>query len=240
MGIIGDLARWFVENWDGQQGYVNRLWEHLVVSGWSLGAAAALAVPLAAWLGHTRRGGLVAVSIVNIGRAMPSFGIVAIALPITIAIANAVPFISSGLGFFPTFIALFLLALPPIFTNTYTGVRGVPEDTVEAARGMGITERSILTQIELPIAVPVIMTGIRVSAVQVVATAPLGALVAYGGLGRYIIDGFALRDNVQILAGAVLVAALSVLTELAFGALERRLTPRGLSVGAVGAGARPR
>lgn len=229
--FLVDLGRWFIENWDGTAGYLNRTWEHIQVSAAALVAAAALGVPLGAWFGHTGKGGVAVVSIVNVGRALPSFGIVALALPITIRIADAVPFIDSGLGFFPTWIALFALALPPIFTNTHTAVRGVDPETVEAARGMGITEGRLLKDIELPIASPVILTGIRLSAVQVVATAPLGALVAYGGLGRYIIDGFAIQDDVQIFAGALLVAGLSVLTEVAFSLLERRVVPEGLRRG---------
>lgn len=225
MGFLGDLGRWFIENWDGNAGYLNRIWEHVEVSGAALIAAAVIAVPLGAWFGHTRKWGLTIVSVVNVGRALPSFGIVALALPITIRIASAVPFISSGLGFFPTFIALFALALPPIFTNTYAGVQGVSSEVVEAARGMGISERRVLRDVELPLASPVILTGLRLSAVAVVATAPLGALVAYGGLGRYIIDGFSIQDDVQIVAGALLVAALSVLTEIVFSRAERSLVP---------------
>ena len=233
--FLGDLAAWFIENWNGppedavttgwQLGYVNRLWEHVWVSAWAIVAATIVALPLASWLGHTKRGGLLAVSVVNVGRALPSFGIVALSLPITIRIARNVPFIDSGLGFLPTFIALFALALPPIFTNAYTGIRSVTPETVEAARGMGIRGTRILTQIELPMASPVILAGIRTSSVQVVATATLGALVSYGGLGRYIIDGFAIRDNVQIVAGALLVAALSIVTELSFSVAERWLVP---------------
>jgi len=223
--FFGDLARWFADNWDGTAGYLNRTWEHVQVSGLAVVVASAIGVPLGAWLGHTGKGGLAVVSVVNIGRALPSFGIVALALPITIRIADRVPFIDSGLGFLPTFIALLALALPPIFTNTFAGVRNVSRDTVEAARGMGVTERRILVDVELPIASPVVLAGIRTSAVQVVATATLGALVGYGGLGRYIIDGFAVQDDLQIVAGALLVAVLSVATELGFGALQRRIVP---------------
>jgi osmoprotectant transport system permease protein len=233
--FLGDLVEWFIENWNGPPpdaiptgwnlGYVNRLWEHIWVSGWSVLTAMVIALPLASWLGHTKRGGLLAVSLVNIGRALPSFGIVALALPITIRIARNVPFIESGLGFLPTYIALVALALPPIFTNTYTGIRSVDPEIVESARGMGIRGPQILATVELPLASPVILAGIRTSAVQVVATATLGALVSYGGLGRYIIDGFALRDDVQIVAGALLVAGLSIITEVGFSVAERRLVP---------------
>ncbi len=226
--FLGDVVAWFGDNWTGSGGIVTRTWEHIWVSGWAVVAAMGVAMPLASWLGHAKRGGIVAVSVVNVGRALPSFGIVALSLPITIRIARNVPFIDSGLGFLPTFVALFALALPPIFTNTYTGVRNVSPEAVEAARGMGFRGSGILWKVELPLASPVILAGIRTSSVQVVATATLGALVAYGGLGRYIIDGFAVRDNVTIFAGALLVAALSVLTEVAFSVAERWLVPRPL------------
>lgn len=231
MEFFADLGRWFVENWSGTSGWVNRLWEHIQISVIAMLAATAVALPTGAWFGHTRRGGVSVPAIVNIGRALPSFGIVALALPITIRIADVVPFISSGLGFFPTFIALFALALPPIFTNAYAGVAGVDPDIVEAARGMGVTEGRLLREIEIPMALPVVLTGVRLSAVAVVATVPLGALVAFGGLGRFIIDGFAVQDDVQIVAGALLVAALSVVTEVGFSWLERRIVPAPLRTG---------
>jgi osmoprotectant transport system permease protein len=230
IGFLAELGQWFAENWDGDAGYLYRTWEHIQVSAISLVTAAAIAVPLGAWLGHTGRGGLIAVSAVNIGRALPSFGIIALALPITIRLADKIPFVDSGLGFFPTFIALFALALPPIFTNTYAGIRSVDPEIVEAARGMGVRGPRILWEIEMPMASPVMLAGIRTSAVQVVATATLGALVAYGGLGRYIIDGFAVQDDVRIVAGALLVALLSVLTEVGFAALQRRVVPRPLQL----------
>ncbi len=117
---------------------------------------------------------------------------------------------------------------PPIFTNTYTGIRNVDPEMIEAARGMGISGPRILLTVEMPMASPVILAGLRTSAVQVVATAPLGALVAYGGLGRFIIDGLAIRDDAQIIGGAILVALLSIATELAFNLIERIVVPRPL------------
>lgn len=229
MEFLADLIQWFGDNWRGDTGWVARTWEHIWISGAAVVAAMAVAIPLAAWLGHTGQGGLLAVSVVNIGRAMPSFGILALAVPFTIWLARSTPFVDSGLGFPPTVIALFLLALPPIFTNTYAGIRGVDADVVEAARGMGITERRIIVEVEMPIASPVILTGIRVTAVQVVATATLGALVGYGGYGRFIIDGFATQDRLELVGGAVLVALLSIITEIGFSALERVAVPRGVS-----------
>ena len=226
--FLGDLAQWFGENWDGRTGYLNRTWEHIQVSAVSVALAAIVAMPLAAWLAHHRRAEVVAPAVVNIGRALPSFGILALAVPFTIRIANNVPFIDSGIGFFPTAVALFALALPPIFTNTYAGVRGVDPGTVEAARGMGITQGRLLREVEMPLAAAVIITGLRIAAVQVVATATLGAIIGFGGLGRYIVDGLAQRDNVQLVAGAVLVALLAIATEVLFSWAERWLVPEGL------------
>jgi osmoprotectant transport system permease protein len=225
IGFLADLAGWFLENWSGPAGWAHRVWEHIQVSAAAVAAAALVGIPLGSWLGHLGRGGAVVASMVHLGRALPSFGIVALSLPVTIRIAEQVPFIKSGLGFFPTFIALFALALPPIFANTHAGIRSVDPGVVEAARAMGLTGAGTLTAVELPAASPVIIAGLRTATVQVIATATLGALVAYGGLGRFIIDGFAVRDDVQIVAGALLVAVLAVATELAFAFLERRVIP---------------
>lgn len=224
MEFLGDLIAWFLDgtNWSGPAGIPNRVWEHLQISVMATVAAAAIALPPAMWLGHRRRGGFLAVAVVNVGRALPSFAIMALFLPISIRLGL-------GLGFWPTMLALFALALPPVFTNTYTAVREVDPALVEAARGMGMTDGEVLRKIEAPMASPVILAALRVSAVQVVATAPLAALVAWGGLGRYIIDGFAVQDNVRVLAGGLLVALLSIGTELILGVVERRVVPRGLS-----------
>ncbi len=230
--LLAYVLVWFTEEWDGADGYLARGWRTIQLSGLATLTAAAVAIPLGALLGHYRRFGVSAVAVVNIGRALPSFGIIALALPITIRIAqhipNGVPIFGSGLGFFPAYIALFLLALPPIFTNTYTGIREVDPGTVDAARGMGLTEGEILRSVEAPLASPLIIAGLRISAVQVVATSPLAALVAYRGLGRFIVDGFSIQDNVQIFAGAVLVALLAIFVELFFGVVERRIVPRPL------------
>lgn len=223
MEFIGDVIAWFLDgaNWTGPAGIPNRVWEHIQISALATAAAATIALPPAMWLGHKRKGGFLAVAIVNVGRAVPSFAIMALFLPISIRLGL-------GLGFWPTMLALFALALPPIFTNTYTAVREVDPALVEAGRGMGMTGSEILRAIEAPMAAPVILAAIRISAVQVVATAPLAALVAWGGLGRYIVDGFAVQDNVRVLAGGILVALLSVATELLLGTIEKRVIPRGL------------
>lgn len=225
MDFLREVLEFFGDNWWGQAGILNRTWEHIQLSAFSMAVAAAISVPPALALGHIGRGGFFAVSLVNIGRAIPSFAIVALALPVSINLGL-------GLGFWPTFLALVALALPPMFTNTYTGVREVDASTVEAARGMGMNEVEILARIELPMASPVILAAVRVAAVQVVATATLGALVAWGGLGRFIIDGFSQQDNVEVFVGGLLVALLAILTELFFGYVERRAVPAGIRAAA--------
>lgn len=216
MTFLVDVVAWFADpaNWTGGTGLPQRLWLTLKVSGLAVVIATLVAVPTGVALGHVRRGGFLANTLFNIGRAVPSFGIIALALPISIAIGL-------GLGFWPTFVALFLLALPPMFTNAYTGVRDVDPGAVEAARGMGMTDSQVLVDVELPLAVPIIVTGVRVAALQVVATAPLGALVAYQGLGRYIIDGWARDDYVMLFAGALVVAVLAVIVDQSFSLVER-------------------
>jgi osmoprotectant transport system permease protein len=221
MDLLADVFAWFTnpDNWQGSAGIPSRTLEHMRLSALATAVAAGVAVPSGVLLGHSGRGGLIAVSVVNIGRAIPSFAVVALALPFSIRAGL-------GIGFWPTFLALVLLALPPIFTNSFTAVRGVGTEVVEAARGMGMRGREVLVGIELPLAAPLILTGIRVAAVQVVATATLGALVGWGGLGRYIIDGFSVQDNVRVFAGALLVAALAILTDIVFGVMEWILAAR--------------
>ena len=160
---------------------------------------------------------MLAVSAVNIGRAVPSFGIVGLAFPITLALGL------SPLGFWATLVALVALALPPMFVNAYTGIRNTEPALVEAARGMGMTERQVLTGVELPLAAPVVMAGVRTAAVEVIATATLGAVVGFGGLGRFIIDGFAQRKYEEVFIGGVAVALLAIFTESTLGWAQRRL-----------------
>lgn len=214
---------WSSTSWRGSgvdPGILVRVSEHMSMSLQAAGLAALVVLPVGMYIGHTRRFELLAVSIGNVGRALPSFGILGIAFFITTTLD-----LPGVLGFWATFTALFLLAIPPILTNTYIGIKGVDADTVEAARGMGMTEREVLFRLELPLAVPLIVAGLRLAAVQVVATATLGALVAWGGLGRYIVDGLAAGNDVVLLGGAVLVAIAAIVTELSFTFLERAVAP---------------
>jgi osmoprotectant transport system permease protein len=213
---FGDVVAWLTDpdNWQGPAGIPVRTWEHLVLSGASLAVVCAVALPLALWLGHIGRGGALAVNVTNIGRAVPVFAVL-----ILLAIGPL------GLGVRTTIAALILFGIPPVLTNAYVGMREVDRDTVEAARGMGMTGWQLLRQVELPLALPLVLTGIRLAAVQIVATATLGAFVLGGGLGRFINSGFGRQDQAELVGGAVLVAALALLVEGAFELLQRRLDP---------------
>lgn len=223
MRFLASVIEWFADpiHWQGTAGIPHRVFEHLQLSGLAIVCGAFVAIPAGVVLGHLRRGNVLSVGVVNIGRAIPSFAIVAIALPVSLRLGL-------GFGFWPTWLAVFLLALPPMFTNALTAIRTIDPQVVDAARGMGLREREVLVGVELPLGAPVITAATRVAAMQVVATAPLGALVGWGGLGRYIIDGLSQRDFAQVFAGALLVAVLAVLTDLTLGLLERILLPHGV------------
>ena len=218
MTIIANAIQWLTDptHWQGSDGIPTRLTEHVQLSAESVLIGALIAVPLGVALGHYGRFGNLAINISNVGRAVPSFGILVIAFQVF------------GLGNLPIIIALTALAIPPMVTNSYVALREVDPDIREAARGMGYRELAQLLRVELPLAVPLIMAGIRTSAVQVVATATLAALIAGGGLGRYIVDGFAQQDYTKTSAGAVLVAALALTTEASLWLLQRLLVPRGI------------
>ncbi|MGY1843231.1 ABC transporter permease [Modestobacter sp. SYSU DS0875] len=201
-------------NWTRPSGILDLLVEHLRISGVAVLAAVLLAVPLGALLGHTGRGGGFTVALSNVSRAVPTLALLTL-------------FAVTPIGFGPTAttIALAVFAFPPVLTNTHIGFRGVDRDVVEASRAMGMSERQVLLRAELPLATPLLMTGVRTAAVQVVATATLAALVAGGGLGRIINLGFGQQDYGTVLAGALLVAALAVLTEVVLAGLSWALTP---------------
>lgn len=223
--FFGDVIAYLLDpaNWTGARGLLTRIWEHVSISAVGILIAGLIALPSAVLLAHRGRGDFLAVSTVNIGRALPSFGVVGVMFPITLSVG----FLASPLGYWATLMALVLLAMPPMFVNAFTGVREVDAALVEAARGMGMSERHVLLRVELPLGLPLIMAGVRTAAVGVVATATLGAVVGYGGLGRYIIDGFAQGNDVLIFVGGVFVALLAVAIELAFGLVESATDPFG-------------
>ena len=218
---VSDLIGWLSDpaRWSGSDSIPIRLVEHLQLSGAAVLSALLIALPLGAFIGHTGRFTLLAVTIANVGRAMPTLALLVIFLPFILRAGL-------GLGFWPTFVPLVLLAIPPILVNTYVGIGGVDADVREAARGLGMSGREVLLGVELPLAWPAIFAGLRVASVQVIATATLGALVASGGLGRYIIDGIALQENARIIAGAALVALLALAVDRVLAEVERRLERR--------------
>jgi osmoprotectant transport system permease protein len=217
MGFLGDVIGWFTsgDHWHGMNGLPHRVGEHVVLSLVAIGLAVVVAVPIGITLGHLRRGGTLAAAVANVGRAVPSFALLVLAYKVF------------GLGVLPTYVALVVLAVPPMLVNAYVGVAEVDTEVRDAARGMGMTGWQALRRVELPLALPLVMAGVRTGAVQVVATATLAAYIAEGGLGRYIVDGQAVQDNVTVFAGALVVALLSVLTELGLGAVQKAVTPRG-------------
>lgn len=221
MELIGDVVAWFTDpaNWSGTTGIPNRMFEHIWLSALTVAVGAAIALPIGLFIGHTGRGALLAVSVANIGRALPSYSLLLIF------------FTFFGIGFATAFPALLALTIPPILTSTYVAVREVDRDMVEAGRGMGMTEAQLLRRVELPMAMPVIVAGVRIAAVQVVATATLAALVGGGALGRFIVDGFGLQQDDQLVGGAILVAVLALLTERAFTMLERLVISPGIRGG---------
>jgi osmoprotectant transport system permease protein len=219
VNFLGNVVAWFTtaSHWQGNNGIPHRLFEHVLMSVAAVGAAIVVALPPSVYLGHLRRFGSAAINVSNVGRAIPSFAVLVLAAQVI------------GIGAAPAFIALFLLAIPPLVTNSYVGMADVDPDIRESAKGMGMTGWQSLWRVELPIALPVVLAGVRTAAVQVVATATLAALVAWGGLGRYIIDGLAQRDFVQVFAGALLVAVLAVLTELFLSLFQRFTVSAGLT-----------
>ena len=229
MEFLGDVVGWFTDpaNWRGDDGIPVRVAEHLVLSIVPLIAALLIGLPLGAWIGHTGRFAAVAINLANVGRAVPSLAIMAAAAMLLNRWLVDLGFRREA-GEIATVVAMALLASPPIVTNTYVGVRGVERELIEAARGMGMTGSQVLRRVELPVGLPVILAGVRTAAVQVVATATLGAVFGTGGLGRYIIDGIAQRKEEEVFAGAILVAGLSIGTELVFELLERRAVSPGV------------
>jgi osmoprotectant transport system permease protein len=222
--VLSGVVAWFQDpaSWRGEEGLVNRLVEHLLLTGTATVVAVLLALPLAVWLGHVGRGGLLAVNISNVGRAVPTFAVLVLLSVGPVGSADFGPYGRAGLA---TLIALVLFALPPIITNAYVGMREVDRDTVEAARGMGMQGSQLLRRVELPLALPLILTGVRLAVVQVWATATIAALVAGPGLGRIITLGFRRQDVAEVVAGALVVAVFALVIEGLMVLAQRSLDP---------------
>lgn len=209
-GFLTDPARW-----SGPDGIPARVGEHVGYSALALALAAAIALPLGLVIGHTGRGAYLAATAANAGRALPTIGLLVLVV------------LTLGIGLRPVLIPLVALAVPSILLNTYEGIRGVDADARDAATGMGMTGAQVLWRVEVPAALPLIWLGLRTAAIQVVSTATIAAYVSLGGLGRFIFDGLARRDYQTVVGGAVLVAALAVVTEAVFVLAARLTVPPG-------------
>jgi osmoprotectant transport system permease protein len=230
-----NVVQWFtdLEARDGLRPIPEQVWLTVWHSAVALAVVIVIAVPLAIVLAHHRKGELAAAWVINVGRAIPT--VTVLGLLVIVSLRNGF-----GLEPWPIIIALVLLGLPPAFTNTYAGVRGADDGAVSAARAMGLTHRQVMQRVELALAVPVIMVGVRTAAIQIVATEPLAAFFGSEGLGAYLRAGLSRRDFVTVQAGALLVAGVAIATELVLMATGRALVPRGLRVRAASARAERR
>ncbi|MGW2700157.1 ABC transporter permease [Streptomyces sp. NPDC001340] len=213
MNTLGAAWDWLADpaHWSGDNGVRHRLLQHLVLTVVCLVISCLIALPVALVLGHLGKGGALAVNISNVGRAVPTFAVLVLLL--------LTPVGKWGEG--PTVVALVLFAVPPLLTNAYVGVREVDRSVVQAARGMGMTGRQMLFQVELPLSLPMVLNGVRIAAVQLVATATIAALAGGGGLGRIITAGFNLASTPMVVAGALLVAVFALIVEAVFEVAER-------------------
>ena len=224
MTVISETIAWLTDpaNWSGPNGIPVRLFEHVALSLSGLLIACLIALPIGLWVGHTRRGERIAINVANLGRALPSLALIAIAVPFTALIDP-----QFGFKVLPTLIAMVALGIPPILINTHAGVTEVDPELTEAARGMGLTGSQVLRGLEVPLALAVIVAGIGSAAVQIVATATLGAIFGFGGLGAYLTEGISQGNDGMVFGGVVLVALLALSAEATFTLLARRARPPG-------------
>lgn len=210
-------------SWTGSGGLLDRLAEQLLLTVTALLLGVVIGLPLALWLGHIGRGGFLAINISNIGRAIPTFALLAVLVTADWpGPAHLGPYGRAGLA---TLIALALFALPPLVTNAYTAVREVPDDVLEAADGMGMSGAQRFWRVELPLALPLMMSGVRLALVQVWATATIAALVAGPGVGAIIVSGFARNHYSEGIGAAFVVAVAALILELAAAAAQRAVEP---------------
>ncbi|GKQ37429.1 ABC transporter permease [Streptomyces sp. A012304] len=211
MNVLRFVSAFFSDSarWHGYDGIPTRLLEHAQYSLTALAIAAVIGLPVGLLTGHTGRGGNTLALIATAARALPSFGLLVLM------------FVLLGFGLVPVMIPLVVLAVPPILVTTYEAVRSVDPSPVDAARGMGMREAGILLRVELPVALPLILGGLRSAAIQIVSTATIAAYVSLGGVGRYIIDGLYQRDYEKVVGGATLTAAMALATLGLFWAVAR-------------------
>jgi osmoprotectant transport system permease protein len=229
MNVFGDTWDYLTDpaNWQGPTGIWHLLLQQLLISFTALAVAVVIGLPIALWLGHIGRGGFIAINISNMGRAVPTFAL--LALLVTADFPGTAPFGPYGRAGLATLIALALFGLPPIITNGYVAVHEVPAEIREAADGMGMTGWQKFARVELPLAMPLIISGVRLALVQIWATATIAALVAGPGLGRIITDGFYRTNYAKGIAGAIVVAvvalAMEIISAAVLRAVERSRSP---------------
>ena len=218
MSYFNIAWQWLIsaQNWHGSDGIPERLLQHLEYTGLALAIAFVIAVPVGLAMGHYRRGGFAVVTVANFGRALPTLGLLVLIFVLTSGSAAS------------WLVPLAALAIPPMLVNTYEGVLGVDRELTDAARGMGMTEGQILRKVEIPVALPLIILGVRTSAIQVVATATIAAYIGLGGLGRYIIDGLARSEYDVVAGGAAVIVLLALAVQGLFMLLRILIVPVGL------------
>lgn len=223
--MIVDILQWLVsaEEWSGDAGILVRLLEHIAYTLLVIVVAGLVAIPAGLWIGHTGRGRWM-VTVANALRAIPTLGLL---FALTLVLLPLLPGASAFIV--PSVAVLVLLAIPPILSGTYSGVEAVDPAALDAANGIGMTGRQVLRSVELPIALPLLISGIRAAVLQVVATATIAAYVGLGGLGRYLIDGLAISDYVSTAGGALLVAVLALALDAPFALLGRLIVSPGLT-----------
>lgn len=211
MGVLGEAWRWLTAaaHWHGADGVPHRILEHLAYTLLTVALAVVIAVPLGLWVGHTGRLRNLAVALTGALRALPTLGLLTLVV------------LWLGIGLTPPIVALVVLAVPPLLAGAYAGVESVDRRTVDAARGIGMTEWQVLTRVEVPLGLPLLLGGLRSAVLQVVATATVAAYIGLGGLGRYVIDGLAVRDYPQMLAGSLVVVVLALALDGVFALLQR-------------------
>ena len=199
-------------HWHGEDGFPHRIVQHLGYTALTVAIASAIALPLGLWIGHTGRLRGLAIAVTGALRALPTLGLLTLVV------------IWRGIGLTPPTVALVVLAIPPLLAGAYAGLEAVDRGTIDAARAIGMTEWQVLGRVEIPLALPLIIGGLRAAVLQVIATATIAAYIGLGGLGRYIIDGLAVRDYPQMLAGSLVIVVLALILDGLFAVTQRALS----------------
>ncbi len=221
MNLFGDAFAWIFDpaHWTAGPDVSGHILEHLAVSAYCVVIAVAIALPIGVAIGHTGKGRGAAILISNVARALPTLGLLSILI------------LLFGIGLLPITIVLVILAIPPMLAGAYAGIESVDRQTIDAARALGMSEWQIIFRVEIPLAAPLLIGGLRATALQVIATLGIASAFAFGGLGIYLINGLATLDFTQLLAGAILITALALLVDGLLAVAQRFVVPRGVALG---------